>query len=294
MHRTRSGARRRLPILSAAALAVGGAVTLAAIGSPAGARPSSAPTPVPSAAFQPLTVAADDAAKREADAAQVPDAELLDLPAPPRRVASPVATVKPSPPAGPVHTVRPGDTLWQIAAWHRADLQLVLRWNVDSDPRRLVAGQRILVPGGRPMPKLRPTSAAKRAETPRASVQVRRHVWPLPVRGLITTRFSAAHPGIDIANRAGTLVRAIAGGTVTWAGWKNNGGGYVVVIRHADGMISTYNHNRRVLVRRGEVVSAGQRVAEVGASGWATGPHLDLRIRMGGRLVNPLGLDWAR
>jgi LysM repeat protein len=249
---------------------------------------------VPSAAFQPLTVAADDAVKRESDAAQVPDGELLDLPAPPSRVASPAATVEPSPPAGPVHTVRPGDTLWQIAAWHRADLQLVLRWNVDSDPRHLVAGQRILVPGGRPMPKLRPTSTARRAEKPRASVQVRRHVWPLPVRGLITTRFSAAHPGIDIANGAGTLVRAIAGGTVTWAGWKNNGGGYVVVIRHADGMISTYNHNLRVLVRRGQVVSAGQQVAKVGASGWATGPHLDLRIKMGGRLLDPLRLDWAR
>jgi murein DD-endopeptidase MepM/ murein hydrolase activator NlpD len=230
----------------------------------------------------------------------VPDAGLTDTPAPPSPIADPSPTVKPSPPPGRIHIVRTGDTLWQIAAWHRTDLQLIRRWNGDTDPRRLVAGRRILVPGGRPMPKPRPApvaeraSVAERAPAPRPPVQSRRHVWPLPVRGTITTRFSAAHPGIDIANRAGTPVRAIAGGTVTWAGWKTNGGGYVVVIRHPDGMISTYNHNRRVLVRRGQVVSAGQRVAEVGASGWATGPHLDLRIRMGGRLVNPLGLAWAR
>ncbi len=299
MHRSRSGARWRLLFLPAAALAAGGVATLAAIGSPAGARPPSTPMALPSTAFRPVTLSADGADQGEAGAARVPDAGLTERPAPPLPAASPAPTVEPSSPAGPVHVVRTGDTLWQIAVWHRADLQLVLRWNGDIDPRRLVAGQRILVPGGRPMPKPRPAPVAERVPaprpaTPRPPAQGGRHVWPLPVRGTITTRFSAAHPGIDIANKAGTPVRAIAAGTVTWAGWKTNGGGYVVVIRHPHGMISTYNHNRRALVRRGEVVSAGQRIAEVGASGWATGPHLDLRIEMGGRLVNPLGLDWAR
>ena len=86
----------------------------------------------------------------------------------------------------------------------------------------------------------------------------------------------------------GHPVRAIAAGKVTWAGWKDNGGGYVVVIRHPDGMVSTYNHNTDVAVARGESVRAGQDIARVGATGWATGPHLDLRIEMDGRLINPL------
>jgi murein DD-endopeptidase MepM/ murein hydrolase activator NlpD len=116
------------------------------------------------------------------------------------------------------------------------------------------------------------------------------HRWPLPIRGTITTRFSAAHPGIDIAAPTGTVVRAIASGRVTWAGWKSNGGGFVVVIRHPDGMASTYNHNRAVAVSRGDVVTAGQLIAWVGVSGWATGPHLDLRIEMHGRFVDPLAL----
>jgi murein DD-endopeptidase MepM/ murein hydrolase activator NlpD len=114
------------------------------------------------------------------------------------------------------------------------------------------------------------------------------HLWPLPVRGTITNRFSAGHPAIDIAAPLGTSVRAIAAGTVIDAGWRNNGGGNVVVIRHPDGMVSTYNHNRGVTVRRGQLVEAGQQIAWVGATGLATGPHLDLRIEMGGSLVNPL------
>ena len=100
--------------------------------------------------------------------------------------------------------------------------------------------------------------------------------------------YPTRHPGIDIAAPSGTPVRAIARGKVAWAGWKDNGGGYVVVIRHPDGMVSTYNHNKNVAVRRGQSVAAGQQIARVGATGRATGPHLDLRIEMGGRLINPL------
>ena len=87
------------------------------------------------------------------------------------------------------------------------------------------------------------------------------HLWPLPVGRTITNRFSAAHPAIDIAAPLGTSVRAIAAGTVIDAGWRSNGGGNVVVIRHPDGMVSTYNHNRDVAVRRGQLVEAGQQMA---------------------------------
>ena len=105
---------------------------------------------------------------------------------------------------------------------------------------------------------------------------------------MLTRRFSSAHPGIDIAAPKGTRVRAIARGTVVWAGWKNNGGGYVVVIDHPNGMRSTYNHNSRVSVEKGDKVAQGETIALVGSTGWSTGPHLDLRIQMGGRFIDPL------
>jgi murein DD-endopeptidase MepM/ murein hydrolase activator NlpD len=203
-----------------------------------------------------------------------------------------------------------GDNLWTIARNHSASLAAILRWNAGVDPDRLVAGQRILVPGGTrmrtarspatPRPTVRTTTtrpAAPNRASPRTTTSPRTtaparsaggHVWPLAVHGTITTRFSAAHPGIDIAAPLGTPVLAVAAGTVTWAGWKDNGGGYVVVIRHPDGMLSTYNHNSKLLVRVGDAVAAGQAIARVGSTGWATGPHLDFRIEMGGRSVDPL------
>lgn len=201
-------------------------------------------------------------------------------------------------PKGPIHTVARGDTLWTIARRHAADLASIRRWNQAIDPQRLVAGQRILVPGGSKMKSL-PVPAPSTSRSGSVSTsQVRQlpsivaragdHIWPLPIRGTLTRHFSSAHPGIDIAAPRGTPVRAIAGGTVVWAGWKNNGGGYVVVVEHPDGMRSTYNHTSKVTVGKGDEVAQGATIALVGSTGWSTGPHLDLRIEMGGRFIDPL------
>jgi murein DD-endopeptidase MepM/ murein hydrolase activator NlpD len=196
--------------------------------------------------------------------------------------------------------VAAGDNLWTISRRHSADLASILRWNEGVDPGRLMAGQRILVPGGlkmQPLPKpspVAPRTASVRPATTDSTAAPRArdgdHIWPLPIRGDLTRGFSAAHPAIDIAAPTGTRVRAIAGGTIVWSGWKNNGGGYVVEIAHPDGMRSTYNHNSKLTVSRGDEVAQGETIALVGSTGWSTGPHLDLRIRMGGRLVDPLGV----
>ncbi len=300
-----AGARRRL-LIPAGAVIVTGISVLAGGGGATEARPPTAATMLPADAFRPIAIPVT----RTPEPTTVASPSPLNDPEPAREPARPSAapaTPEPTPPPGPVHVVRAGDTLWQIAVWHRADLASILRWSPAVDPRRLVTGQRILVPGGAPMPKPAPTSmpaptpeptptprpvkpATSSVGTSRPPANVGRHLWPLPIRGTITTRFSAAHPAIDIAAPSGTTVRAIAAGTVAYAGWKGNGGGYVVVIRHPDGMVSTYNHNRDVAVRRGQVVAAGERIAWVGATGLATGPHLDLRIEMDGRLVNPLAV----
>ncbi|MHB8961156.1 MAG: peptidoglycan DD-metalloendopeptidase family protein, partial [Candidatus Limnocylindrales bacterium] len=206
---------------------------------------------------------------------------------------TPDAPTGATPPPGPSHVVRAGDSLWSIAVAHGVPLATVVRWNPTVDPSSLRIGATILVPGGQAMAP-RPTSAPtpRAAPTPRPVERPRptAHRWPLAVRGTITTTFSSRHPGIDIAAPAGTPVRAVAAGVVTWAGWKDNGGGFVVVVRHPDGMVSTYNHNRRLLVTAGQRVVGGEQIAQVGSTGNSTGPHLDLRIEMGGRFVNPLSL----
>lgn len=250
-------------------------------------------TPLPASAFGSLPSLGRQSPRSSEEAC----AGSRSLPAAPAAVIPcPTAAVQPDAtparPSGPTHVVASGDDLWTIARRHSADLTAILQWNEGIDPYRLVAGQRILVPGGqemKPLPQPVRVTVRKAAVPPAIPrVQNGDHIWPLLIRGIVTTRFSSAHPGIDIAAPKGTPVRAIAAGTVVWAGWKDNGGGYVVEIDHPNGMRSTYNHNSKLMVKRGDEVAQGDTIALVGSTGWSTGPHLDFRISMGGVLVDPL------
>ncbi|MHB8960514.1 MAG: peptidoglycan DD-metalloendopeptidase family protein [Candidatus Limnocylindrales bacterium] len=338
-HSTRARARARRPWLTGAFL-LGLAAAAASLGVVSGRAPSPISTPPPEA-FQPFAQqglrgvpsispgSVSEASGPVSGAPLVPTVVTVPsvptVPAvtgttpstapssfapgwdAPRPTALPTPTpdapTVATPPPGPSHVVRAGESLWSIAVAHGVPPAIVVRWNPKVDPSSLRIGSTILVPGGRamvsrraiaPTPKAAPKPKAaptpKAAPRPRPVVRPRpaAHWWPLAVRGMITTRFSSWHPGIDIAAPAGTPVHAVAAGVVVWAGWKDNGGGFVVVVQHRNGMISTYNHNRRVLVTVGERVQGGEQIAEVGATGNATGPHLDFRIEMGGRFVDPL------
>ncbi len=297
-----------------AILAIGAAFFVPRPGDATTAIPPSISAPLPQEAFTPLVIEAPRETpgfaapatptipprSRDPEAGLITPAASSQRATPGPEPSSVPATVQP--PRGPTHVVVAGDNLWTIARSHSASLAAILQWNDGVDPRRLVASQRILIPGGTRMQTARPPAAPRptaRTTTTRSAAPTSPipptplrsaggHVWPLAVRGMISRGFSAAHPGIDIAAPLGTPVRAVAAGTVTWAGWKNNGGGYVVVIRHADGMLSTYNHNSKLVVQVGEAVAAGETIARVGSTGWSTGPHLDFRIEMGGRSVDPL------
>jgi murein DD-endopeptidase MepM/ murein hydrolase activator NlpD len=97
------------------------------------------------------------------------------------------------------------------------------------------------------------------------------------------------HLAIDYAAPSGTPVRAVAHGVVISAGW-DGGNGISVRLRHRAGYETMYNHLSRLSagVRRGARVSQRQIVGYVGATGLATGPHLDYRVARNGRFVNPL------
>lgn len=95
------------------------------------------------------------------------------------------------------------------------------------------------------------------------------------------------HYGVDYAAPRGTPVLASAGGKVIFAGRKG-GNGNLVKIRHPNGYTTYYLHLSRILVRRGQYVDQGHRIGRVGASGIATGPHLDYRIQTReGKFINP-------
>jgi len=98
-----------------------------------------------------------------------------------------------------------------------------------------------------------------------------------------------AHLGVDYAAPTGTPVRAVGNGVVDFAGVQN-GFGNVVIIKHGNNHSTVYAHLSRIGVKRGESVSQGQTVGAVGATGWATGPHLHFEFRVNGAQRDPLAM----
>jgi murein DD-endopeptidase MepM/ murein hydrolase activator NlpD len=96
------------------------------------------------------------------------------------------------------------------------------------------------------------------------------------------------HLAIDYGAPTGTPVRAVADGVVLSAGWSG-GNGISVVLRHARGYQTMYNHLSAALARPGQHVRQREVIGRVGATGLATGPHLDYRVSRNGQFVNPLG-----
>lgn len=95
-----------------------------------------------------------------------------------------------------------------------------------------------------------------------------------------------AHNGIDYSAPTGTPVRTVGDGVVEKAGWQS-GYGNVVTIQHGKDKSTVYAHLSRVHVRTGQRVVQGQAIGQVGATGWATGPHLHFEFRVAGMFQNP-------
>lgn len=110
---------------------------------------------------------------------------------------------------------------------------------------------------------------------------------PFGKRSRPTKGASTYHKGVDWAVPTGTAVFASSGGTVAKAGW-GSGYGYVVYINHSDGRQTRYAHLSKVLVKAGQTVKQGQRIALSGNTGVSSGPHVHFEILIGGKQVNPL------
>ncbi|MEW5858354.1 MAG: peptidoglycan DD-metalloendopeptidase family protein [Cyanobacteriota bacterium] len=119
------------------------------------------------------------------------------------------------------------------------------------------------------------------------------YIWPS--KGVLTSgygrRWGRMHKGIDIAAPVGTPVVAAAPGVVVYARWNSGGYGNLVDIKHADGTLTRYAHNNRLLVREGEAVEQGQQISEMGSTGRSTGPHLHFELHSAGKgAINPIAL----
>lgn len=101
-------------------------------------------------------------------------------------------------------------------------------------------------------------------------------------------RITRPHKGIDIAAPVGEPILAPAKGKVSYAGFKSGGYGNVVEIDHGFGYVTRFAHTSRVLVRSGQEVKRGEVIAEVGATGLVSGPHLHYEVEVNGRAADPL------
>ncbi len=117
------------------------------------------------------------------------------------------------------------------------------------------------------------------------------YIWP--ARGTVTSgygwRWGRMHRGVDVAGPVGTPIVAAGSGVVEQAGWNSGGFGNLVEIRHPDGSMTRYAHNSRLNVSAGQQVAQGQQIAEMGSTGYSTGPHLHFEVHPnGGAAVNPV------
>jgi len=97
---------------------------------------------------------------------------------------------------------------------------------------------------------------------------------------------SAWHGGVDFAGKEGTEIYAVASGVVTWSA-DRNAYGNMVEINHGGGFTTRYAHNKKNMVKVGDVVKKGQVIALMGATGRATGPHVHFEVYKNGRTVDP-------
>jgi murein DD-endopeptidase MepM/ murein hydrolase activator NlpD len=103
----------------------------------------------------------------------------------------------------------------------------------------------------------------------------------------VTKKRNSFHKGIDISAPNGTPVYAAESGTVTDAGFKKNGYGNLIVIKHGDDLATYYGHLSKIVAGMGKKVNKGELIGNVGSTGKSTGPHLHFEVRKGSQALNP-------
>ncbi len=205
------------------------------------------------------------------------------------------------------HVVAPGETLYSIALKYDVDYEKLSRMNGLDREYSIRPGQVLKLDletydnasGGsgrapeRTLPA--PAKSSKNQSTgftyePTSTGSKSLIIWHWPTSGKVLEVFGGQgglNKGIDIRGKLGEPVFAAADGEVVYSGSGLRGYGNLIIVKHNERYLSAYAHNRVILVREGEQVSAGQRIAEVGFSG-SNVAKLHFEIRVNGKPVDPL------
>jgi murein DD-endopeptidase MepM/ murein hydrolase activator NlpD len=196
-----------------------------------------------------------------------------------------------------------GDTLEQVAADFKADIDEILNWSgnqLDLTNPEVEPGKVIMIPGGQRefQQWVVPTYAVGRSGT-NASLpggcEVTGNgfygggffIWPADNHYLSGNDFWSGHLAIDIAAGTGAPIYAADSGVVVFAGWDSNGYGNVVMIDHQNGYHTLYAHLSTITTSCGASVWQGGVIGYAGSTGNSTGPHLHFEVRYLGGFLNP-------
>jgi lipoprotein NlpD len=199
--------------------------------------------------------------------------------------------------------VKKGDNLYVLSRRYGVDMKRLVQLNQLKKPYILQPGQTIfLQPLNSSGSTTRSTSSTpKPAPDPAPQRQSSNKSWPSTVRwqrpatGRVVKQFSSRRndaKGIDIAGKEGSAILAAADGTVVYSGNGLISYGNLIIIKHNKIFLSAYAYNSKLLVKEGDSVKAGQKIAEMGHKD-KTGSKLHFEIRKNGKPVDPLKyLPW--
>jgi murein DD-endopeptidase MepM/ murein hydrolase activator NlpD len=225
-------------------------------------------------------------------------------------------------PSARYHVVVAGDTVYSISRTYGVDMATLTATNHVPAPYNIKVGQRLQLPSQvntqvaaavndeqtgpsgvpvrrpdnnytttmrSPVPAARPGSGVK-APLPPPPVPAGSFIWP--AQGRIISTYGAKeggmhNDGINIAVPSGTPVHAAQSGVVAYAGNELKGYGNLLLVRHANGWMTAYAHNSKLLVKRGDTVARGQTISLAGSTGSVTSPQVHFELRKGAKAVDP-------
>ncbi len=213
------------------------------------------------------------------------------------------------------YRVKPGDTLYAIAWRYGYDYRELAAWNRIKPPYHIYVGQKLKIIAPfkseprkprqvasvprNPQPPATPRPAVKKPvtaappkpplEKPPTRTDTGAIAWRWPIKGRLVHRFnpSEGRKGVDIGGKRGQEVLAAASGVVVYSGEGLIGYGKLVIIKHNDTYLSAYGHNSLLLVKEGQEVRQGMRIAELGGTR-KEGSILHFEIRRDGKPIDPM------
>ncbi|WP_334052027.1 peptidoglycan DD-metalloendopeptidase family protein [Burkholderia cepacia] len=232
--------------------------------------------------------------------------------------AQPAVPLPPAPPG--YYRVKPGDTLYRIALENGQNYRDIAAWNNLANPNQIevdqllrvspqagaaVAGTQVAAPiegaavataplsSGPATPaagtsSVAPPPAAAAASSDTAAAPSGPVTFAWPARGPVLNGFDdAKNKGVNIGGTAGEAVKAAADGRVVYSGNGLRGYGNLIIIKHDATYLTAYAHNRALMVKEGDAVTKGQKIAEMGNSD-SDRVMLHFEVRRQGKPVDPL------